>query len=65
MNKVKIIVDQDYFEEIFDSLDVDKFTILSVEDTQEQDRLKFEYYQRKINGYENKGNITGKGKGKP
>jgi len=46
--KVKILIDLDYFKSISEDLDIDFYTVLSVEDSDESDKLKFEYYQKRI-----------------
>jgi len=52
--KVKILIDLDYFKSISEDLDIDRYTVLSVEDTEEQDKLKYEYYQKRIKRNEEK-----------
>jgi len=41
-------MDLDYYESISDDLDIDKYYVLSVEDTETKDQLLFEYYQKRI-----------------
>jgi len=48
LTKVKILIDLDYFKSISEDLDIDRYTVLSVEDTEEQDKLKYEYYQKRV-----------------